>query len=107
MHFQTYDFTSLLGLYREGSGRRVIRVVLGNPSVARTFVRHDARGALFAPISILLLEEENGTTTVMYDVPSSLIVNADASGNQQLVDAAKALDDKVRALVDWLGSDEA
>lgn len=107
MHFQTYDFTPLLGLYQEGTGRRVTRIVLGNPSVARTFVRHDVRGALFAPISILLLEEENGTTTVMYDLPSSLIVNGDARDNQELVDAAKVLDDKVKALVDWLGSDEA
>lgn len=106
MHFLTYDFTQLLDLYNDGTGRRVTRVILGNPSVARTFVRHDARGALFAPISILLLEEGDNTTTITYDLPSSLIVNGDARGNKELVQAAEALDAKIGALVEWLGSDE-
>jgi len=38
-------------------------------------IRHDLEAALFAPVELLLVEDENREgVTVIYDLPSSLMV---------------------------------
>ena len=80
-----------------GIDRRIIRLVLGNPLIAITMIRHDITAGLFAPVELLVTENEDGPGAVMtYVRPSSLMVIEE---NAALLAAAKALDQKFEALV--------
>jgi uncharacterized protein (DUF302 family) len=80
-----------------GINRKVIRWVFGNPVIAYTMIRHDVTAGLFAPVELLLYENEQGTgSTILYDLPSSLMV---LDENPPLLQAAKALDQKLADLM--------
>jgi uncharacterized protein (DUF302 family) len=80
-----------------GINRRTIRWILGNPLIAITMIRHDITAGLFAPVEILVTEDEGGKgTTVTYVRPSSLMVIAE---NPPLRRAADDLDVKLDALI--------
>jgi uncharacterized protein (DUF302 family) len=84
-------------LPRFGINRRSVRWILGNPLMAITMIRHDITAGLFAPVEILVTEKEGGAgTNVTYMLPSSLMVIED---NPPLRKAAKALDEKLDALI--------
>lgn len=76
---------------------KVMRWILGNPLIAITMLKHDIRAGLFAPVELMLIENEGGNgSTLIYDVPSSLMVIEE---NPPLLEAAHALDKKLLALV--------
>src|SRR5262249_36017840 len=76
---------------------KLARWILGNPVIAITMIRHDLEAALFAPVELLLVEDENREgVTVVYDLPSSLMVTRE---NPPLLEAAAALDAKLEDLV--------
>ncbi|MBB3604300.1 uncharacterized protein (DUF302 family) [Mycolicibacterium sp. BK556] len=79
---------------KAGIERRVLRVVLGNPLIAITMIRHDVTAGLFAPVELLLLDEGDGSS-ITYVKPSSLMV---VEANPELLSAAEALDAKLAAL---------
>lgn len=80
-----------------GIQRKVVRWILGNPLIAITMIQHDITASLFAPVELLLVENESGNgSTVIYDLPSSLMV---IEPNPALLAAARALDAKLEALV--------
>jgi uncharacterized protein (DUF302 family) len=80
-----------------GLKRRIIRWVLGNPLIAITMMRHDLTVGLFAPVELLLTEDDDGAgCTVIYVRPSSLIAIAK---NAELLKAAESLDKKMEALI--------
>ena len=80
-----------------GINRKVIRWVFGNPIIAHTMIRHDITAALFAPVELLLYENESGGgSTILYDLPSSFMV---LDENPPLLKAAKALDQKLADLM--------
>ena len=84
-------------LPRFGIKRRSVRWILGNPLIAITMIRHDITAGLFAPVEILVTEKEGGPgTTITYVLPSSLMVIEE---NPPLLEAAKALDEKLGAFV--------
>jgi len=81
-----------------GIRRKALRWVFGNPLIAYTMLRHDITAGLFAPVELLLVENESGYgTTIVYDLPSSLMVIDD---NPPLLDAARMLDRKFAALIE-------
>jgi uncharacterized protein (DUF302 family) len=80
---------------KAGIHRKVLRLVIGNPLIAITMIRHDVTAGLFAPVELLLTEEENGTSALTYVVPSSLMV---VEPNPPLLAAAHELDAKLEAL---------
>ena len=82
-------------LEKAGTGRKVLRVLLGNPLIAITMLRHDATAGLFAPVELLITDEEDGTSALSYVVPSSLMV---VEPNEPLRTAALNLDAKLAAL---------
>ena len=95
MLFAEFDYHQFLGLY--GIQRKLARLILGNPVIAVTMIRHDLEAALFAPVELLLVEDENHEgVTVIYDLPSSLMVTRE---NTPLLEAATALDAKLKDLV--------
>jgi uncharacterized protein (DUF302 family) len=83
-------------LQTAGIDRKMLRVILGNPLIAITMIRHDLTAGLFAPVELLLVEEEHNRSSLTYITPSSLMVVDD---NPPLRTAALALDEKLAALV--------
>ena len=94
MLFAEFDYHQWLGLY--GIQRKLARWIVGNPVIAIAMI-HDLEAALFAPVELLLVEDENREgVTVIYDLPSSLMVTRK---NPPLLEAAAALDAKLQDLV--------
>ncbi|MDT5193405.1 MAG: hypothetical protein QOG79_3633 [Mycobacterium sp.] len=78
-----------------GIDRKVLRVIIGNPLIAITMLRHDVTAGLFAPVELLLVEEDNDRSSLTYVQPSSLMV---VEANPPLLAAARKLDAKLAAL---------
>ena len=79
-----------------GITRRVLRLILGNPIIAITMMRNDLTAGLFAPVEVLLIEDETGGgCAVAYVLPSSLIAAADTA----MLAAAPELDRKLHSLI--------
>ena len=72
-----------------------MRLIIGNPTIAITMLRHDLTAGLFAPVEMILVEEHDGHCSLTYVRPSSLMV---VEKNDALLDAAKQLDSKLQAL---------
>ncbi len=79
---------------KAGIERKVLRVILGNPLIAITMLRHDLTAGLFAPVELVILDEGGGSS-LTYVKPSSLMV---VEPNPELLSAAEALDAKLAAL---------
>lgn len=75
--------------------KRVLRLIIGNPLLAITMIRHDLTAGLFAPVELLLIEGDNGQSSLTYVKPSSLMV---VETNDALLAAAKVLDAKLQVL---------
>jgi len=93
MLFKLFDHGAWLT--KAGIERKVLRVVLGNPLIAITMLRHDVTAGLFAPVELLLVGEGEGGSSLIYVKPSSLMVVEDSP---ELLSAATELDAKLAAL---------
>lgn len=82
---------------KAGIGRKALRVILGNPLIAVTMLSHDVTAGLFAPVEMLLLEKDEGRSSLTYVKPSSLMV---VESNSELLSAAEKLDAKLAALAE-------
>ena len=80
---------------KAGIDRKVLRVILGNPLIAITMLRHDVTAGLFAPVELLLVDQGEARSSLTYVKPSSLMV---VEPNPQLLSAAQELDAKLAAL---------
>jgi len=80
-----------------GIKRRTVRLILGNPLIAKAMIRNDVTAGLFAAVELLVTEyEDRKETNPVYVRPSSLIVVGE---NGPLRQVANALDTKFGALV--------
>ena len=93
MLFKLFDHGAWIE--KAGIERKVLRVILGNPLIAITILRHDVTAGLFAPVEAPLVDEGEGHSSLTYVKPSSLMVVAH---NPKLLSAAKELDAKLAAL---------
>lgn len=80
---------------KAGIDRKALRVILGNPLIAITMLRHDVTAGLFAPVELLVVEEGNDRSSLIYVKPSSLMV---VESNLELLNAAEELDAKLASL---------
>ena len=94
MLFGTNDHGALLRL--AGQKRKAVQYIIGNPLFALRMTQHDIRAALYAPLRVLLNEDEEGKTCVEYDRPSSLFGQF---RNDRITPTAVMLDRKLEALV--------
>jgi uncharacterized protein (DUF302 family) len=94
MLFRTSDHGALLRL--AGQTRKAIQYLLGNPLFAVRMTQHDIRASLYAPLRVLVYEDEGGRTCVEYDRPSSLFGQF---GNASVTEVAAMLDRKLEQLV--------
>ena len=93
MLFGTNDHGALLRL--AGQKKKAIQYVVGNPLFALQMTQHDIRASLYAPLRVLIYENEDGKTCVEYDKPSSLFGQF---GNAQVTAVAVMLDQKLADL---------
>src|SRR5262249_18717903 len=94
MLFGTTDHGALLRL--AGQKRKAVQFVVGNPLIALQMTQHDLRAGLYAPLRVLLYENEAGKTCLEYDRPSSLFGQF---GDDRITPVASMLDRKLEALV--------
>ena len=94
MLFRTSDHGALLRL--AGQKRKALQYLVGNPLFAIQMTEHDIRAGLYAPLRVLIYENEPGKTCVEYDKPSSLFGQF---GNAKVTDVAGMLDRKMERLV--------
>jgi uncharacterized protein (DUF302 family) len=94
MLFATHDHGSLLRL--AGLKRKALQYIVGNPLIALQMTQHDIRASLYAPLRVLIYENDEGKTCVEYDRPSSLFGQF---RNAEVDAVAVGLDDKLEALV--------
>src|ERR1700676_2729179 len=92
--FATHNHGALLRL--AGQKRKAIQYVVRNPLIALQMTQHDIRASLYAPLRVLIYENEEGKTCVEYDRPSSLFGQF---GNAEVTAVAVMLDRKLEALV--------
>jgi uncharacterized protein (DUF302 family) len=94
MLFRTSDHGALLRL--AGQKRKAIQYLVGNPLFAVQMTQHDIRAGLYAPLRVLIYENEQGKVCVEYDRPSSLFGQF---GNAKVTEVAAMLDRKLEQLV--------
>ena len=70
MLFETHDHGSLLRIV--GLKRKAFQYVVGNPLIAIQMTRHVIGAGLYAPLRVLLYEDEEGNACMEYDRPSSI-----------------------------------
>jgi len=90
MLFATHNHGALLRL--AGRRRKAVQYVVGNPLFALQMTQHDIRASLYAPLRVLIYENEEGKTCVEYDKPSSLFGQF---GNDGIGPTAAMLDNKL------------
>jgi uncharacterized protein (DUF302 family) len=93
MLFATIDHGAWIS--KQGIGKKSVRVVLGNPMIAITLIKHDLTAGLFAPVELIITEGANGNGQIDYLRPSSLLLHA----SESLMSAAVVLDEKFSHLV--------
>ena len=70
MLFRTSDHGALLRIV--GRPRKAMQYLVGNPLFAIEMTRHAIGAGLYAPLRVLIHEDDDGKTCVEYDLPSSL-----------------------------------
>jgi uncharacterized protein (DUF302 family) len=73
------------------------RIILGNPLIAITMLKHDMTAGLAVPVELLVLEKKEGGVDIIYQLPSALI--AGLNRDEELVKAVEILDGKLEGLV--------
>ena len=94
MLFGTQDHGTLLRL--AGQKRKAIQYVVGNPLFALQMTQHDIRAGLYAPLRVLIYEDERGRTCLEYDKPSSLFGQFN---DDRIASVASMLDRKLEDLI--------
>jgi uncharacterized protein (DUF302 family) len=83
-------------LFGVGDGLKSKRVILGNPLIAITMLKHDLTAGLAVPLELLVLEKKEGGVDLIYQLPSALI--AGLNKDEELVSAAAEVDRKLEKL---------
>jgi uncharacterized protein (DUF302 family) len=74
------------------SKRNVVQYVIGNVLVSTQMTQHELAAALYAPLRIVVYENESGAATIEYDRPSALFGQF---GNKRVTSVARDLDQKI------------
>jgi uncharacterized protein (DUF302 family) len=94
MLFGTTDHGTLLTL--AGQQRKGVQYILGNPLIAIEMTRHNLAAGLYAPLRVLVYEDDRGSTCLEYDKPSSLFGQFN---HDRITSVASELDRKLEDLI--------
>jgi len=92
--FEVRDMGSLLGL--EGRAARVYQYEIGNPLTAESMIRYNAGAGQYAPLRVVLYEE-NGGSIIAYDSPSDLFGQF---GDERVTKVGYDLDRELESVLD-------
>ena len=90
--FLSRDHGTLLGV--AGQARRAVQYEIGNPLTASKMTRYRLPAALYAPLRVVLYEDEQGHGVFEYDKPSSLFGQF---GDERVTDVGRYLDATLEA----------
>ncbi|TIL65712.1 MAG: DUF302 domain-containing protein [Mesorhizobium sp.] len=85
--FDCRDHGALLQI--DGRKRHALQYEIGNPVTASKMTRHRLSAALYAPLRVVLLEDEQGRSVFEYDRPSSLFGQYD---DERVTEVGRHLD---------------
>jgi uncharacterized protein (DUF302 family) len=85
--FNTRDHGGLLQI--TGQPRKAAQYAIGNPLTATRMTQHQLPASLYAPLRVLLYENEAGQAVFEYDRPTSLLGQF---GDQRVTAVARELD---------------
>lgn len=94
MIFAMYDHGALLNI--RNAPRKAKQYVVGNPLIAARMTEHDIRAALYAPLRVLVYEDDDSQLNVEYDLPSTVFGQFH---DAKVDEVAKELDGKLANLV--------
>ena len=92
--FETRDHGALVAA--EGQAKRAIQFEIGNPLTAERMTRHRLAAGLYAPLRIVLYEDEQGRAIFEYDLPSSLFSQF---GVEEVARIGRELDEELKQVV--------
>jgi hypothetical protein len=92
--FGTRDHGALLQI--AGSTRNALQYEIGNPLTASKMTRYQLPAALYAPLRVVLFEDEQGRGIFEYDKPSSLFGQY---GDERVTEVGRYLDDTLEAVL--------
>jgi uncharacterized protein (DUF302 family) len=92
--FEERDHGSLLQIW--GRRRNAVQYEIGNPLTASKMTRHQLAAALYAPLRVVLFEDEQGRGIFEYDRPSSLFGQYD---DERVTEVGRYLDATLEALL--------
>ena len=75
---------------------KAIQYVLGNPLIAVQMTQHNLAAGLYAPLRVLVYEDDRGRTCLEYDKPSSLFGQFN---DDRITTVAGLLDRKLEDLI--------
>jgi uncharacterized protein (DUF302 family) len=90
--FLVRDHGALLQI--AGGRRNAIQYEIGNPLTASKMTRHRLAAALYAPLRVVLFEDEDGGAVFEYDQPSSLFGQFD---DERVTEVGRYLDAALEA----------
>jgi uncharacterized protein (DUF302 family) len=79
-----------------GRPRKALQYEIGNPHTASKMTRHRLAAALYAPLRVILYEEETGGSVFEYDRPSSLFGQY---GDERVTEVGRHLDAALEAVL--------
>ncbi|ACK50864.1 conserved hypothetical protein [Methylocella silvestris BL2] len=77
-----------------GQARNALQYEIGNPLTASTMTRHRLAAALYAPLRVVLYEDEQGRGVFEYDRPSSFFSQF---GDERVAGVGRDLDKELEA----------
>ena len=92
--FSSRDHGALLQI--TGQSRKALQYDIGNPLTASRMTRHQLSASLYAPLRVVLYENEAGHATFEYDRPSSLLGQF---GDERVTAVARELDAKLERVL--------
>ena len=72
-----------------GRHQKALQYEIGNPHTASKMTRHRLAAALYAPLRVVLYEDENGDSIFEYDKPSSEFAHF---GDEHVSEVGRGLD---------------
>ena len=92
--FEERDHGSLLQI--AGRSRNAVQYEIGNPLTASKMTRHQLAAALYAPLRVVLFEDEQGCGIFEYDRPSSFFSQY---GDEGVTEVGQYLDAALEAVL--------
>ena len=92
--FLTRDHGSLLEIV--GKPRKAYQYEIGNQITASRMTRHDIRASLYAPLRVVLYEDDQGRAAFEYDKPSSFFGQF---GSDEVAKVGRELDEALESVL--------